>query len=138
VEGDVLNSSDIASLYKLTQSQKYDPEDLDKMHQAFVRLCGENPPLAETAEQRTLLAKCVIETYQHHLTQTQLLEAALHASRKASVKEMKDAENLWQDTVDIAVSTLEKRTGLKLAGLSQPEITQRVREWLKAKQAGTS
>ena len=135
----MLNSSDIALLYKLTQSQKYDPEDLDKMHQAFVRLCGENPPLAETAEQRTLLAKCVIESYQHHLTQTQLLEAALHASRKArSVKEMTDAENLWQDTVDIAVATLEKRTGLKLAGFSQPEITLRVREWLKAKQAGKS
>jgi hypothetical protein len=40
----------------------------------------------------------------------------------------------WQDTVHLAVATLEKRTGLKLAGLSQPEITHRVRQWLKAKQ----
>ena len=39
----------------------------------------------------------------------------------------------WQDTVDLAVALLEKRTGLKLAGLSQSEITQQVREWLKAK-----
>ena len=39
----------------------------------------------------------------------------------------------WQETVDMAVAALEKRTGLKLAGLSQPEITHRVRQWLKAK-----
>jgi hypothetical protein len=40
----------------------------------------------------------------------------------------------WQETVDMAVAALEKRTGLKLAGLSQPEITHRVRQWLKTKQ----
>jgi hypothetical protein len=40
----------------------------------------------------------------------------------------------WETTVDLAVATLEKRTGLKLAGLSQPEITHRVRQWLKTKQ----
>ena len=39
----------------------------------------------------------------------------------------------WQETVDLAIAALEKRTGLKLAGLSQPEITHRVRQWLKAK-----
>jgi hypothetical protein len=44
-----------------------------------------------------------------------------------------DPLNEWRDTVDIAVAALEKRTGLKLAGLSQPEITLKVREWLKAK-----
>lgn len=40
----------------------------------------------------------------------------------------------WQETVDMAVAALEKRTGLKLAGLSQPEITHRVRQWLKTQQ----
>ena len=44
----------------------------------------------------------------------------------------------WQDTVDLAVAALEKRTGLKLAGLSQPEITHRVRQWLKTKQENGS
>lgn len=38
----------------------------------------------------------------------------------------------WHETVDLAIATLEKRTGLKLAGLSRPEITHRVRQWLKA------
>ena len=134
----MLNSSDIASLYKLTQPQKYDPEDLEKMHRAFTRLCGENPSLARTPDQRTLLAKCVIESYQHHLTQAQLMELALHSANKAAPIKEPDPLGVWADTLEIAVATLEKRTGLKLAGLSQPEITQRVREWLKAKQAGTS
>ena len=39
----------------------------------------------------------------------------------------------WDETVDLAIAALEKRTGLKLAGLSQPEITHRVRQWLKNK-----
>ena len=48
---------------------------------------------------------------------------------------MNDSGNSeWQQTVDLAVAALEKRTGLKLAGLSQPEITNRVRQWLKIKQ----
>ena len=48
---------------------------------------------------------------------------------------MSDANKFeWQDTVDLAIAMLEKRTGLKLAGLSQPEITHRVRQWLKTKQ----
>jgi hypothetical protein len=47
---------------------------------------------------------------------------------------MDDIERFeWQDTVDLAVAALEKRTGLKLAGLSQPEITHRVRQWLKTR-----
>lgn len=48
---------------------------------------------------------------------------------------MNDSENFeWQQTVDLAVAALEKRTGLKLAGLSQPEVTHRVRRWLKTKE----
>ena len=48
---------------------------------------------------------------------------------------MSDAARFeWQETVDLAVAALEKRTGLKLAGLSQPEITHRVRQWLKTQQ----
>jgi hypothetical protein len=35
--------------------------------------------------------------------------------------------------VEIAVAALEMRTGLKLSGLPQTEITQQVREWLKTK-----
>lgn len=47
---------------------------------------------------------------------------------------MSETQNFaWQETVDLTIATLEKRTGLKLAGFSQPEITHRVRQWLKAK-----
>jgi hypothetical protein len=45
-----------------------------------------------------------------------------------------DKIEMWQETVDMAVAALEKRTGLKLAGCSKPEITHRVRQWLTAKQ----
>lgn len=44
----------------------------------------------------------------------------------------------WQETVDLAIVALEKRTGLKLAGLSQPEVTHRVRQWLKNKAEATT
>jgi hypothetical protein len=40
----------------------------------------------------------------------------------------------WEETVTLAVAALEERTGLKLVGLSQPEITHRVRQWLRNKQ----
>ena len=39
----------------------------------------------------------------------------------------------WQETVDLAIAALEKRTGLKLVGLPQPEVAHRVRQWLKNK-----
>ena len=42
----------------------------------------------------------------------------------------------WQETVDTAIARLATQTGLPLAGLSQLEITFRVREWMKAKTEG--
>jgi hypothetical protein len=42
----------------------------------------------------------------------------------------------WQETVDLAVTRLEEKTGLSLSGLSQCEISIRVREWMKAKAEG--
>jgi hypothetical protein len=44
----------------------------------------------------------------------------------------------WQETVDRAVALLENKTGLLLSGLSQPEITEQVREWIKAKSTATN
>jgi hypothetical protein len=43
------------------------------------------------------------------------------------------ASIIWQETVDTAVTRLEEKTGLPLAGLSQSEISLQVREWMKAK-----
>ncbi len=47
---------------------------------------------------------------------------------------MTNLDNLarWQATMDMAVYKFEKRTGLKLAGLSPPEISQRIKEWTSA------
>lgn len=44
---------------------------------------------------------------------------------------MSDLDNLarWQATMDMAVYKFEKRTGLKLAGLSPTEISQRIKQW---------
>lgn len=42
----------------------------------------------------------------------------------------------WQETVDTAVTRLEEKTGLSLAGLSQLEISLQVREWMKSKAEG--
>ena len=42
----------------------------------------------------------------------------------------------WQETVDLAVTRLEEKTGLTLAGLSQLEISFQVREWMKVKAEG--
>ena len=47
---------------------------------------------------------------------------------------MSDLDNLarWQATMDMAIYKFEKRTGLKLAGLSAAEISQRIKEWTSA------
>ena len=39
----------------------------------------------------------------------------------------------WQETVETAVTRLEEKTGLALAGLTPMEISLQVREWMKAK-----
>ena len=42
----------------------------------------------------------------------------------------------WQETVETAVTRLEEKTGLTLAGLSQLEISLQVRAWMEAKKQG--
>ena len=42
----------------------------------------------------------------------------------------------WQETVDLAVTRLEGKTGLALAGLSPAEINFHVRQWTAAKTQG--
>ena len=61
----------------LLETHNYSPEDLESMRQAFLRACGENPRMAETEEQRSNLAKAVVRTYKRHLTQLELVAAAL-------------------------------------------------------------
>jgi hypothetical protein len=59
----------------------YSPEDLESMRQAFMRACGENPLAAATEAQRYTLAKAMVSVYQRHLSQTELIAAAIHLVR---------------------------------------------------------
>jgi hypothetical protein len=51
------------------------------MRQAFMRACGENPLAAETEAQRSILAKAMVNIYQRHLSQTELVAAAISLVR---------------------------------------------------------
>ena len=62
----------------------FDPEELECMRQAFVRACRENPNLAATETQRYVLADALVSVYQKHLTQSELVVAAV-----AKVREIK-------------------------------------------------
>jgi hypothetical protein len=61
------------------KTDKFSPEDLQVMRQAFMRACGENPLDTATEAQRYRLAEAMVNIYQQHLTQTQLVAAAIHA-----------------------------------------------------------
>jgi hypothetical protein len=63
------------------ESHHYAPEDLEAMRQVFMRACGENPQVSQTEEQREVLAKAVLNNYQRHLTQTQMVAAALRSAK---------------------------------------------------------
>jgi hypothetical protein len=63
---------------------QYRPEDLEAMRQAFICACHENPEATATEAQRYDLADALVGVYQKHLTQQELVTAAV---RKA--KEMK-------------------------------------------------
>jgi|RhiMetdeSRZDD1v2_1073273.scaffolds.fasta_scaffold744349_2 hypothetical protein len=59
----------------------YSPEDLESMRQAFMRACGENPLAAQTEAQRSCLAKAMVNIYQRHLSQSELVAAAIRLVR---------------------------------------------------------
>jgi hypothetical protein len=46
-----------------------------------MRACGENPLAAETEAQRSILAKAMVNIYQRHLSQTELVAAAISLVR---------------------------------------------------------
>lgn len=75
----MIETNSLTSL--LGETHNYSPEDLEAMRQAFMRACGENPLAAETEAQRLSLAKAMVSIYQRHLTQTQLIAAALSKLR---------------------------------------------------------
>jgi hypothetical protein len=74
-------AKDTPSFLLPQESHNYSPEDLDSMRQAFMRACGENPLAAETETQRYSLAKAMLSIYQRHLSQTELVAAAIRQVR---------------------------------------------------------
>jgi hypothetical protein len=74
-------ATDTPSFLLSRKSQNYSPEDLDCMRQAFTRACGENPLAAETETQRYSLAKVMVSIYQRHLSQSELVAAAIRLVR---------------------------------------------------------
>lgn len=72
----MLEKESLSSLLS-QQSHNYSPEDLECMHKAFMRACSENPQMAATEGQRSRLAKAMVEIYQRHLSQPELIAAAL-------------------------------------------------------------
>ena len=68
---------DTPSFMLSRESHNYSPEDLESMRQAFMRACAENPLAAETDAQRSILAKAMVNIYQRHLSQTELVAAAI-------------------------------------------------------------
>jgi hypothetical protein len=74
-------ATDTPSFLLSTGSHNYGPEDLESMRQAFMRVCGENPHAAATEAQRYSLAKAMVSIYQRHLSQTELVAAAIRLVR---------------------------------------------------------
>ena len=65
-------------------TNEYKPEDLETMRQTYICACRDNPDVSATEVQRYDLADALVSVYQKHLTQRELVTAAVR-----KVKEMK-------------------------------------------------
>ena len=61
---------------------QYKPEDLEARRQAFICACHENPDVAGTEAQRYDLADALVSVYQNHLTQQELVAAAVRKAKE--------------------------------------------------------
>jgi hypothetical protein len=64
------------------KTDKYEPEELEAMRQAFICACHENPDVAATEAQRYDLADALVSVYQKHLTQHELVAAAVRKAKE--------------------------------------------------------
>lgn len=65
-------------------TDKFRPEDLEAMRQAFICACHDHPDLSATEAQRYDLADAMVSVYQKHFTQLELVAATVR-----KMKEMK-------------------------------------------------
>lgn len=63
-------------------TEQYRPEDLEAMRQAFICACHDNPDLSATEAQRYDLADALVNVYQKHLTQQELVTAAVRKAKE--------------------------------------------------------
>ena len=63
-------------------TDKYKPEDLEAMRQAFICACHDNPDLSETEAQRYDLADALVSVYEKHLTQLELVDATVRKMKE--------------------------------------------------------
>jgi hypothetical protein len=61
----------------LPTTDKFRPEDLEAMRQAFICACHDNPDLSATEAQRYDLADAMVSVYQKHFTQLELVAATV-------------------------------------------------------------
>ena len=67
-------------------TDSYKPEDLETMRQAFICACHENPEISATEAQRYDLADALVSVYQKHLTQQELVAAAVRKMGEIKTK----------------------------------------------------
>ena len=67
---------------KLPTTDQYKPEDLEAMRQAFICACHDNPDLSATEAQRYDFADALVSVYEKHLTQLELVAAAVRKMKE--------------------------------------------------------
>jgi hypothetical protein len=63
-------------------TDKFMPEDLEAMRQAFICACHDNPNLSATEAQRYDLADAMVSVYQKYFTQVKLVAAAVRKMKE--------------------------------------------------------
>jgi hypothetical protein len=66
-----------SAIFLAQDSPSYGPEDLECMRHAYRRACEENPLATKTEAQCYSLAKAIVKRYQHGISETELIAAAL-------------------------------------------------------------
>lgn len=63
-------------------TDKFRPEDLEAMRQAFICACHDHPDFSATEAQRYDLADAMVSVYQKHFTQLELVAAAVRKMKE--------------------------------------------------------
>ncbi len=63
-------------------TDKFRPEDLEAMRQAFICACHDYPDLSTTEAQRYDLADAMVSVYQKHFTQLELVAATVRKMKE--------------------------------------------------------